>query len=236
VVLSFAKIPNRKRQSNRNRRAAAIRISQAGNFQISNRADGGGICLIGHQYTLVWISITKRLLTGDRPAEYRLKFLQHLDKRAADDSWLNGEMIAALEPCAKGYEIVLEAQKLGPNKALDAYQILFDVCRAQSAADYGPENVAGISKRTSTSWLSGQKERVTAPRKRHGRKSDLPRPRRIVKKYGGARHWIRPMNWARPVSAARNAAPSRGVGWNRDEAEVMGPTPKRVERNGRWLM
>src|SRR5450759_2641076 len=34
VVLSFAKIPKRKRQSNRNRGATAIRIPQAGNCQI----------------------------------------------------------------------------------------------------------------------------------------------------------------------------------------------------------
>src|SRR5450759_4220049 len=40
VVLSFAKIPKRKRESNRNRGATAIRIPHAGNCQISRSGCG----------------------------------------------------------------------------------------------------------------------------------------------------------------------------------------------------
>ncbi len=72
-------------------------------------------CPIGYLYTLVMMSITKRMLAMDIPAEYRLKFLEHLDKNATRDIWLNAEMIAAIEPiCDKGYEIVREANKLEP--------------------------------------------------------------------------------------------------------------------------
>jgi hypothetical protein len=82
-------------------------------------------CPIGYLYTLVMMSITKRMLTMEIPAEYRLKFLEHLDKNATRDIWLNTDMIAAIEPiCDKGYEIVHEANKLGP-KALDVYAANF---------------------------------------------------------------------------------------------------------------
>jgi hypothetical protein len=82
-------------------------------------------CPVGHLYALVVISITKRMLAMEIPAEYRLKFLEHLDKNASRDPWLNAEMIAAIEPiCNKGYEIVREANKLGP-KAIDVYAANF---------------------------------------------------------------------------------------------------------------
>jgi hypothetical protein len=76
----------------------------------------------GYKYTLVSISITKRMLEMEIPAEYRLKFLEHLDKRESSDIWLTAEMIAAIEPiCDKGYEIVREAKKLPNGKYLDVY-------------------------------------------------------------------------------------------------------------------
>jgi hypothetical protein len=82
----------------------------------------------GHCYTLVLASFTKRLLAEEMPDSCRIEFLQHLDKMTKDESanWLNSDMIAALEPmCDRGYEMVLEAQKLGPKKALDAYAKFF---------------------------------------------------------------------------------------------------------------
>jgi hypothetical protein len=82
-------------------------------------------CPIGHLYTLVMMSVTKRMLAMEIPVEYRLKFLEHLDKNATRDIWINAEMIAAIDPiCNKGYEIVREANKLGP-KALDIYAANF---------------------------------------------------------------------------------------------------------------
>ncbi len=83
-------------------------------------------CPIGHRYTLVMISITKRWLAMELPAFYRLKFLEHLDKMTTGDgAWLTAEMIAAIEPvCDKGHEMVCEANKLG-DKALDAYAKFF---------------------------------------------------------------------------------------------------------------
>lgn len=77
-------------------------------------------CAIGHRYTLVLVSILKKLLTEDMPSAYRLRLLQWLDK--CGDQWLSPEAIAAVQPmCADGYEMVREAQKLGPKKALDVY-------------------------------------------------------------------------------------------------------------------
>jgi hypothetical protein len=88
---------------------------------------------VGWRYTLVLASLTKRLLTEEMPASYRLEFLQHLDKmpKAENSTWLTPDMIAALEPmCDRGYEMVREAQKLGPTKALDAYAKFFSAFAA----------------------------------------------------------------------------------------------------------
>ena len=83
----------------------------------------------GHLYMFVSISLIKRVLAEDIPAEYRLKFLEYLDKMTAYESsasWLNADMIAAIEPMDdRGYELVQEAQKLGPSKALDTYAKFF---------------------------------------------------------------------------------------------------------------
>jgi len=77
-------------------------------------------CPIGHMYTLVLISLTKRILKEEMPASYRLQFLEHLEKLR--DNWLTADTVAAVEPvCDKGYEIIREVQKLGASKALDVY-------------------------------------------------------------------------------------------------------------------
>jgi hypothetical protein len=74
----------------------------------------------GHMFTLVLASHTKRMLQGNLPEEWRLLFLNHLDKMI--DTWLTSEMIAALEPMdARGQAIVIEIMKVGPQKALDLY-------------------------------------------------------------------------------------------------------------------
>jgi hypothetical protein len=76
---------------------------------------------IGYQYTLVMASEVKRLLVEGMPMEYRLKFLEHLDKMV-DRAWLTAEMIEAVEPmCDKAHEIALEAKKLPKGKFLDVY-------------------------------------------------------------------------------------------------------------------
>jgi hypothetical protein len=76
---------------------------------------------IGYQYTLVMASEVKRVLMENIPTEYRLKFLEHLD-RMVDRAWLTAEMIEAVEPmCDKAYEIALEAKKLPGGKFLDVY-------------------------------------------------------------------------------------------------------------------
>lgn len=86
----------------------------------------GMCCPIGWLYTLVSVSVTKRMLASKIPTEYRLAFLEHLDGMTkGDDRWLTADMIAAVEPmCGKGYEMIREANKLGP-KALDAYAKFF---------------------------------------------------------------------------------------------------------------
>lgn len=84
----------------------------------------------GYRYTLVLISIVKRSLEMEIPSDYRLKFLEHLDRMPAKESgtWLTAEMVAAVDPiCNKAYEIVDEARKLGAPKALDIYADQFPV-------------------------------------------------------------------------------------------------------------
>ena len=79
-------------------------------------------CPTGYKYTLVLISLVKRMLTEEMPASYRFNFLERLDRMPAGTTWLTADMIAAIEPvCDKGHEIIHEAQKLGAKKALDVY-------------------------------------------------------------------------------------------------------------------
>jgi hypothetical protein len=83
----------------------------------------------GHKYVVVSASITKRCLQGEMPADMRLQFLQHLEKMS--DQVLTAEKIARIEPiCDAGYQIVQEAMKLGPYKALDVYADKFEVFAA----------------------------------------------------------------------------------------------------------
>jgi hypothetical protein len=89
-------------------------------------------CCPGHRYTLVLASLTKRMLTQEMPPEYRVQFLEHLDKMQQGQigQWLTTEMIAALEPmCDKADEIASEMRKLG-TKALDAYAKFFSTFAA----------------------------------------------------------------------------------------------------------
>lgn len=83
-------------------------------------------CPKGHRYTLVMISLTKRVLAEQMPASYRVQFLDHLEKMGSQDQFITPDVISAVEPvCDKGYEMILEAQKLGAAKALDAYAEFF---------------------------------------------------------------------------------------------------------------
>jgi hypothetical protein len=86
-------------------------------------------CTRGHKYSMVCASITKWALQSEMPAEMRLEFLQHLDKMT--DHFLTPEIIAMIEPLSKdSFEIVQEARKLSPGKALDVYADKFDVFAA----------------------------------------------------------------------------------------------------------
>lgn len=77
-------------------------------------------CSSAHKYTLVVFSIVKRYLGEEMSPEYRLRFLNYLDKLS--DSWLTAEAVAMIEPiCDDGYEIVKEARKLGWQKAFDTF-------------------------------------------------------------------------------------------------------------------
>jgi hypothetical protein len=74
---------------------------------------------VGYRYTLVVLSEAKRSLLADLPPEYRLKILEHLDRRT---DTFTAEAIAQIEPmCDEAYEIFKEAQKLGASKALDVF-------------------------------------------------------------------------------------------------------------------
>jgi hypothetical protein len=82
----------------------------------------------GQRCTCVMVSIVKRMLAAEIPGEFRLKFLEHLDRMPAKENsiWLTAEMIAAIKPiCDNGYEIVCEARKLGAAKSLDVYAEMF---------------------------------------------------------------------------------------------------------------
>ncbi len=77
------------------------------------------IVTTGHRYTLILISLTKMCVQSEMPVSMRLRFLEQLNKMT--DDYITDEVVAAIEPmCNEAYEIVREAQKLGP-KALDQY-------------------------------------------------------------------------------------------------------------------
>jgi hypothetical protein len=67
---------------------------------------------------LVFVSLVKHLLEEDIPTEYRLKYLQWLERR--DDWWCSPRIIAAIEPmCNNGYELLRETMRLGHKKGFD---------------------------------------------------------------------------------------------------------------------
>src|SRR5258708_7190455 len=73
---------------------------------------------IGHRWTLVVISETKRLLSMKLSAEHRLRFLEFLD--SCTDNFLTAEAISIIDPiCDEGYEMLRETRKLGAKKSLD---------------------------------------------------------------------------------------------------------------------
>jgi hypothetical protein len=75
-------------------------------------------CAVGHRWTLVVISETKRLLSMNLPAEHRLRFLEFLD--GCTDNFLTVEAISLIEPiCDEGYGMLRETRKLGAGKSLD---------------------------------------------------------------------------------------------------------------------
>ena len=74
----------------------------------------------GYAYSLVLISLTRRLLARDMPARERLEFLEQLEP-APDERWLTLNMISAVEPMdEKGLALAGEAMKLG-KRGLDMF-------------------------------------------------------------------------------------------------------------------
>jgi hypothetical protein len=74
---------------------------------------------VGYQYTVVIISVIKQALSADIPDDYRLKFLNQLDRMVSheNNNWLTAGMIAAIEPmCVRGEEMYREAAKLDREK------------------------------------------------------------------------------------------------------------------------
>jgi hypothetical protein len=67
---------------------------------------------------VIIISHVKYGLTLDLPAEYRLEFLDRLDRMVnKPDAWLTADMIAVIEPmCEAGLEMYREAAKLDRGK------------------------------------------------------------------------------------------------------------------------
>jgi hypothetical protein len=74
----------------------------------------------GYAYSLVLISLTKRLLAREMPTRERLEFLEQLEP-SADERWLTPEMISAVAPMdEKGLALAGEAMKLG-KRGLDMF-------------------------------------------------------------------------------------------------------------------
>jgi hypothetical protein len=76
----------------------------------------------GYKYTIVHISLNKRLARSDIPADERLRILEMLEVHDLDRIWLKTNMVAAIEPMDdRGYEIASEAHKLPEGKVLDVF-------------------------------------------------------------------------------------------------------------------
>ena len=76
-------------------------------------------CPVISRAELVHVSHLKSLLANELPTNYRLKFLQWLDRRySPGQEWermqITPEIVAAIEPiCDGAYELLREAMKLG---------------------------------------------------------------------------------------------------------------------------
>jgi hypothetical protein len=80
----------------------------------------------GVKYTLVLAAVTKKALAGQIPDEFRLQFLQHLEKMVDPQSWITADMITSVEPMDdRGYALFREASNVDPNKKLDMYAEIF---------------------------------------------------------------------------------------------------------------
>ena len=76
----------------------------------------------GYAYTLVMISLDKRLLQDEMPARQRLEILERLEVSESDRLWLTPGMVAVIEAMDdKSNEIVCEARKLEAGKILDVF-------------------------------------------------------------------------------------------------------------------
>jgi hypothetical protein len=76
----------------------------------------------GYKYTIVHISLNKRLARSDMPADERLRILEMLEVHDLDRIWLKTDMVAAIEPMDdRGYEIASEAHKLPEGKVFDVF-------------------------------------------------------------------------------------------------------------------
>ena len=83
---------------------------------------GNNVIPRGYKYTIVHISLNKRLLQADLPANERLQILEGLEVDDLDRLWLTNDMVAAILPMDdKSYEIVSEARKLEAGKILDVF-------------------------------------------------------------------------------------------------------------------
>lgn len=112
---------------------------------------GNNVVPRGYKYTIVHISLNKRLLRADMPANERLRILEGLE--GGDQNWLTREMIAVVEPmCAKGYQIASEALKLNSGKALDVFADHF-----ATFSSLNPSLIAALE------MLPGCRGRMAAP-------------------------------------------------------------------------
>src|ERR1700682_6181406 len=70
---------------------------------------------VGHRWTLVVISETKRLLSMNLSAEQRLRFLEFLE--SCTDNFLTAEAVSIIEPMGdEAYELLKETRRLGAKK------------------------------------------------------------------------------------------------------------------------
>ena len=99
---------------------------------------------IAWRYTLVMISVVKRYLAEDIPADFQLRFLSWLEKDSGE--W-GADTIAAIQPvCDDAYEMVTEARKLGSKEQFDTFA-QWEIFNAFVALN--PSLLAAIKSRSS---------------------------------------------------------------------------------------